>query len=229
MAMRYLLLLGAFFFSYHSFAATWYEENLPYDPINSSKNSSLVQRDGKILSLKLSSGKHITLLNRESCETSNDCIYYWYRGLIAGKQFYWVTVGYYEGQTNLLISRKDGKQYDVIDEPHVSPNGNFVVSASAAEAYSPSGVFLWEIRNNSLIKRFFFEPPPTQLGLYRFSRWSNARIVELIKVTHAPDGFYSEDCPSSFSLIEFPVHLVFKQGRWKLDESMKNKELKCQQ
>ena len=227
MAMQYLLLLSAFFFSCQSFADTCYDENIPHEPINSSKNSSPVQRDGKILSLKLSSGKHITLLNRESCDDDHDCIYYLYRGLLASKQFYWVEVDYYTGQTNLLISRKDGKQYDVIDVPHVSPDGRFVVSASAAAALSPSGVFLWEIRNGALIKKFYFEPQ--EYGLYRFSRWNGSKVVELTKIAHAPDGFYSEQCPVNSPLVEFPVRLIKKKNLWKLEESTEIEKMKCQQ
>jgi hypothetical protein len=187
-----------------------------HEPAEIAKSEGLVNRAGKTLSLHLLSGKMLELNNLEPCEDYGNCLLYTYRGLVADKQFFLVNVDHYEGGEVLLISRKTGEQVDTVGEPYVSPDGKLIVSASANEAYSDAGVFLWEIVNGDLVSRFHFVPSDYQL--YKFTRWIDADRMELIKITSPPEGLCSEN-----TLAEYPVHLVKnKDNKWSL-EAMSDK------
>jgi hypothetical protein len=226
---RLFLLLAALLYSGLSIAYSQEptrQQRYQQEKLMLAQSTGLAQRNGKKLSLQLASGKPAIYMNQVSCDDGpSHCVYYYYRGMLADRQFYWVVAGYYEGGDSFLISRKTGHRYDVIDEPHVSPDGENVVAASEDEAYSPSGVFLWKIKNGELSKRFY--SAPTQFALYRFVRWNGSKVVELVKTTNAPNDFYTEDCPSNLFPVEFPVRLVSTKGTWKLDETVDNKQIKC--
>lgn len=180
------------------------------DEIAKSENS--VQRKGKILLLQLLSGKELELTNIESCENYENCVFYTYRGLIADKQFFLVNADYYEGGSVFVISRKTGEQIDTIDDPHVSSDGRFLVSASAYEAFRDPGVLLWEIVNGALVSRFHFIPEDYQL--FKFIRWVDANNVELVKTAWPPKG----ECPEG-KLAEFPMTLIGENEKWTLEAS----------
>lgn len=176
------------------------------------KSENLVERDGKKLTLHLQSGRALELVDSEGCEDYESCRSYINRGLIADKQFFWVLVSFYEGGQSLLISRETGEQVDTIRDPHVSPDGKFVISASDAEAYEDSGVFLWEINKGALVSRFYFVPADYQL--FSFVRWVAPTKVELKKTASPQKGVCPENTPA-----EYPVALVQTNGEWKLEAS----------
>lgn len=180
------------------------------EPDEIAKSDKLVERNGRTLILHFQSGKTLELANSEACEDYESCRFYTYRGLIADKQFFWVLVGFYEGGQSLLISRETGVQVDTIREPHVSPDGKFVVSVSDAEAYEDPGVFLWEIDKGALVSRFHFVP--TDYQLYGFVKWADPTKVDLMRTTWPPKG----DC-LEHKLAEYPMALVEKNGEWKLE------------
>lgn len=174
------------------------------------KSEHLVERDGKKLTIHLQSGKTLELVDSEACEDYESCRSYIYRGLIADKQFFWVIVGFYEGSQSLLISKETGEQIDTIRDPHVSPDGKFIISASDAEAYEDPGVFLWGINKGSLVSRFNFVPADYQL--FNFVRWKDSTKVDLKKTVWPPKGV----CPEN-TLAEYSVALVQTNGEWKLE------------
>ncbi len=174
------------------------------------KSESLVERNGKKLTLHLQSGKALELVDSDGCEDYESCHSYTYRGLFADKRFFWVLVNFYEGSQSLLISRETGEQVDTIRDPHASPDGKFIMSASDAEAYEDPGVFLWEINKGVLVSRFRFVPADYQL--FSFGRWADPNKVELKKIAWPPKGV----CPES-TLAEYSVALVQTNGEWKLE------------
>ena len=181
-----------------------------HEPDEIAKSENLVERKGKTLALRLLSGKVLELTNLETCDVYEDCLFYTYRGLVADKQFFLVNAAYYEGGSVFVISRKTGELVDAINDPHVSPNGKFVVSASDYEAFRDAGVFLWEISDGALISRFYFAP--TDYQLYKFIGWVDPHKVELLKTAWA-----SEDtCPEN-TLAEYLMVLVSKNGTWTLE------------
>lgn len=172
-------------------------------------SEGLVSRAGKTLSLHLLSGKMLELNNLETCEAYEDCLFYTYRGLVADKQFFLVDASFYEGGETQLISRKNGEDVDTVDDPHVSPDGRFVVAASDHEAYSDAGVFLWEIADGVLVSRLHFVP--SEYELFKFIRWIDSDTVELVKTAHTPEGLCSEN-----TLAEYQVQLVRNNNEWLL-------------
>ncbi|MCX7176149.1 MAG: hypothetical protein NT159_19935 [Proteobacteria bacterium] len=173
-------------------------------------SGDVAQRKGKLLTLQLASGDLVKLADGNSCSGSNDCHSYAYVGLLGNKQFVVVEERFYEGGNTLLISRQTGAQYNVHAEPHLSPNGKYIVSASEAEAYNSPGVYLWEVRNGGLIGRYLYEP--TNYELYRFSRWKGSNEVQLIRTTHAE----KHGCPDN-TLVELTVRLVARRSGWELE------------
>lgn len=174
------------------------------------KSENLVERKGKTLSLHLQSGKVIELTNVETCENYESCTFYTYRGLIADRQFFLVNADYYEGGSVFVISRKTGEQVDTVDDPHVSPDGKFIVSASEYEAFRDAGVFLWEIVDGTLVSRFRYAPDDYQL--FRFISWIGTTNVELIKTTQPPAGLCPEGTPAEYSM-----RLVAIKETWALE------------
>lgn len=180
------------------------------EPDEIAKSEGLVERQEKTLLLHLLSEKTLELINNEACGEDDSCTFYTYRGLIADKQFFLVNADYYEGGSVFVISRKTGEQVDTIDDPHVSPDGKFVVSASESDAYSDAGVFLWEIVDGALMSRLHFVAHDYQL--YRFIRWIDVNNVELVKTAWPPKG----ECPEG-KLAEFSMKLVARNGTWTLE------------
>lgn len=181
-------------------------------------SGGMALRTGKMLTLQLASGDPVRLVNEDSCEGPNDCHFYVYGGLLANKQFFIVEERFYEGSNTLLFSRQAGTRYSVFGEPHLSPNGKFIVVASDTEAYGTPGLFLWEIRNGSLIGRYIYEP--TEYELFRFSRWNGSDEVHLIKTTHSTKKGCSDNL-----VVEFPVRLITRRSGWELEVSS-NKSMK---
>lgn len=187
------------------------------EPSELAKSENFAERNGEILLLHLESGRSVSLLNRDSCDSFENCLIYVYRGLLADKQFFLVDARFYEGGRTLLFSRKTGEQFDIKGEPNLSPNGKFIVVASDDELGDP-GVYLWEISNGILIQRFGFNPSEYQL--YKFTRWVGSDTVEMIKTTWARDI-----CPNS--LVEFPVQLVAQNGVWRLEGALEKEAITC--
>ncbi|MBU1424188.1 MAG: hypothetical protein KKH12_05180 [Gammaproteobacteria bacterium] len=173
-------------------------------------SGGIVERKEQLLLLHLSSGKMKELRDEGDCKSYENCKRYVYRGLVADKQFFLITVGLYEGGGTLLYSRKTGEEVDVFSTPHVSPDGRFVVSASEAEAYGDAGVFLWEVRDGALVTRFSYVPSEYQL--FRFVRWTDSAKVEMIKTTWPP-----KDLCATRTLAEYQMELIAKGDEWVLE------------
>jgi hypothetical protein len=184
------------------------------------KFASIAKREGKILSLSLVSGKSVSFRNKDSCTGYEDCEAYLFSGLLPATEFFVVNVALYEGSNVYLVSKQTGARYAVYAEPHISPDGKHVVSASPAEAYNTNGLFLWEVRSGSLVQRFHLEP--STYALYRFSRWDGPHAVELMKFTNATKDM----CPNS-NHMELPVRLFSEKGMWQLDESSMKDKVQC--
>jgi hypothetical protein len=180
-----------------------------HEPDEITESENLVERKEKTLSFQLLSGKVIELTNIESCENYENCVFYTYRGLIADKQFFLVNADYYEGGSVFVISRKTGEKVDTVDDPHVSPDGKYIVSASEYEAFRDAGVFLWEIVDGTLVSRFHYAPDDYQL--FRFISWIDTNNVELIKTTQPPVGLCPKGTPAEYSM-----KLVANKGTWTL-------------
>ncbi len=180
------------------------------------QSGGIVTRRDKQLHVRLTNGTMLVLANNDALDTPNDSfIVYFYKGMLADNQFFVVDVHYYETTTTLLIGVNDGKQYNIINKPHLSPDGKFIVTTSASEN-SAAGVFLWEIQHGKLTERLRYEPTGDESALFDFERWTgphSADIVKLTLCTHRRLGKIS-------------VHLTEKNGTWELTQAPKT-QMEC--
>jgi hypothetical protein len=175
-----------------------------------SKSNGAVVRNNTSLKLQLATGKTVEFVDKRACDTYENCEHYIYQGQVAGGQFYWVNAGYYEGGAEFLISKKTGEKVDTYREPHLSPDGKYIATASNEEAYGDPGVFLWEITEGAMVSRFRFVPEDYQV--FNFVDWVGSEKIELVKIAWPPKG----ECPEG-KLAEFPMMLVEKNGKWLLE------------
>src|ERR1035438_3719927 len=57
-----------------------------HEPDEIAKSENLVERKGKILSLRLLSGQMLNLTNLETCDVYENCLFYTYRGLVRSEE-----------------------------------------------------------------------------------------------------------------------------------------------
>ncbi|RZL39825.1 MAG: hypothetical protein EOP35_02740 [Rubrivivax sp.] len=110
---------------------------------------------------------------------------YRYAGTLTGGRFHIVTVAYYEGDSFWLVSADSARKTEVFAEPHLSPDGRFIVAASASDAHNINGVFIWEATPGGLTERLRHEPQA--YALHEFVRWRDDGSIELSR-TSLGDG-----------------------------------------
>jgi hypothetical protein len=180
----------------------------------------IAKRAGKTLSLSLKRRGSVHFETVDTCSGPDDCEAYYLMGLSPDRQFFVVKQRLWEGDNVFWVSRSNGVKYEMYAEPHVSPDGKNIVTAIPSEAYGINGVFLWEIRDGMLTKRFHFEP--TEYALYSFVRWLGPAAVELKKFTRADAAV----CAGR-QYMEVSVRLVRKGAHWSLDENLDPAVVAC--
>ncbi len=200
------------------------ESAQPHSQLEAQALKSLVpfaKRNQKTLSLSLKSNEVIQLETIDTCKGSEDCEIFRLVGLSPDRQFFVVSVAYWEGTNVYWISRSTGTRYEVFDIPQISPDRKHIVTAIPSEAYNVNGVFLWEIRNGELIKKFHFEP--TEYALYSYVRWTTNNSLKLKKFTYADKAV----CPGKQNM-EVRVVLALVGKQWKLNERIGRTTAACQ-
>lgn len=109
----------------------------------------------------------------------------------------------------------------MIGEPHLAPDGRHVLTAKPSEIDSSNGIYLWSIEGDALVRRF--QHKPSGYALYEFERWLSPELAVLQKCTHAEGGLCSSE-----QLMQFPVQLRMRQGRWELREQPDPSTVVCQ-
>jgi hypothetical protein len=104
---------------------------------------------------------------------------YRFDGLSPDREFYVVSVTFYEGSDVYWVSRQDGTRYAVHGRPQASPDGSLLVMANGSAARDFNGIIVWERSAGRLVERFRLEPEGAQSGFYRVMRWKDNRTVEL--------------------------------------------------
>lgn len=171
--------------------------------------------------LKLNNGKALKLTDGSSCDVPESCLVQRLLGLSPNRKSFVVEDLGYESRTLFWIGRNSGKRYEVYSEPDASPDGKWIVTANPSEFGSTNGVFIWEVRGDSLVEKLHFEPK--NYALYSFVRWEGANKVVLKKFTHADKPV----CPDR-QFMEFMVTVAWKHSQWKFDETTGLKDAKCQ-
>lgn len=176
------------------------------------QSRGLASRTDKALSLTLLSKKKLAFYDSESCDVPADCVVYTYKGTLAKNQFFIVEAGYYEGGTIFIISRQTGAKYEIFDDPHLSPDGRYILASPASEAtWGENGIYLWRIQNGGLVKEFGYEP--SEYALYEFIKWINPHTALLEKTMHA-------DKISCDGLAAIQVTFAKKNNVWELQDNV---------
>ncbi len=103
----------------------------------------------------------------------------------------------------------------------MSPNERWVVTANPSELGGTNGVFIWEVRENRLVKRLHVEP--TDYALYSFVRWKGNDAVVLEKFSHA-QGPLCKDA----KFMKIMVTIAREGKNWRFDESTGRKNVLCE-
>ena len=184
----------------------------------------LAKRQGKQLILRLNGGKDVVLRSTDPCaDPSTDpelCLEYRLLGLSPNGKFFVVEALAWESGTWLWIGRDSGTQYEVYDEPHLSPTGEWLVTANPSEYGGTNGVFVWSVSGDRLIEELHYEPQ--EYALYSFVRWEGPDSLRLSKYTHA-----DKSVCSSAQAMEHDVLLRRVGSSWKFDEKSGLKSARC--
>ena len=174
------------------------------------QHSQWARRDGLRLTLTTSKGRGLVRFeSQNACTGPGDCLLYHFNGISPDGGFLVVRVSRWEGGTALWISRRDGRSYEVYRDPVLSPDGRYIVAANPSEAYDVNGVFIWELRQGTLVRRF--SEVPKTYALYNFIAWQDESTVRLKRTSQEPEA-----C-SNGSLAESEVLLQRQpDGRWRL-------------
>lgn len=218
--MRLLHLFLLNFFLIHSVA----HASQSSDQEEIGKFSSYVARDGEALLLSIDTGEKIMLRNGSDCnEAPDDCIVYNFKAMVADGQFFWVEARYYEGRDTFLISRKTGRKVEIFAEPHLSPDGRYIVAASDAEAYDESGLFLWSIDDGELIEQFArLTDQEDGYVMYQFRGWDG--LSNRVNLTVLQKG----DAPAcGDALAYFPAALSLGDNGWQLSKDITPEHAMC--
>jgi hypothetical protein len=174
------------------------------------KSQGAATREGLVLKLQLASGKPLQLTDKPNCESDADCLHHVYRGTVADGQFYWVEVAYYEGSTVLLIAKKTGEQVDVSAEPHLSPDGKYLVTISGEGDMAYGGdpsILLWEITDGEM--KSSFKLSPEGVYYFQFENWDGSEKINLKAIKDPPEGLCKK-----YELAEYPMTLLRQHDRW---------------
>lgn len=120
---------------------------------------SFVRRAGDTLTLGLSAGDSVRLVDGDCCE--GNPLSYSFIGYLEPIRRYVVHGQYYEGDTHLLIHRTTGRSVSAWALPVPSPAFERVVSASAdiEAGYNRNGFQVWRVKEDGTLEpEFELEP-----------------------------------------------------------------------
>jgi hypothetical protein len=136
-------------------------------------------------------------------------------------RFFVVYARSYEGESTFWVSRKTGQKIETFDNPKVSPDGHYAVTALHSEAFGPSGVFVWEIAGDQLLPRAHLEHG--SYGLFTFKRWLGNDRAELELYSQS----YLKFCPGAQSTTA-TVNLVRGAQGWALAAPASARDVRCE-
>lgn len=170
-------------------------------------NEKWVFQENETLTLSITNGDNV-ILKSTDCEDQAACRKYEYLGLMADQQFYAISVMFYEHYNSVyLISSNSGTITDMLDQPYLSPNEEFFVTAYGSDATDiDNGVRIWEIREGELMKVFEYIPP--EYAHYTFIKWLSDSSALISKMGRL------KSC-STFG--KWPI-IVTKKDKWDVRE-----------
>ena len=133
-----------------------------------SKGAPGVRREGKTIVLKTHEGKDVQI---DDAALDDRRRYYSYYDFVPALDAYVLHTQHYEGNSWLLVSRKNGTRVKISDLPVVSPDKRrFVTGSYDLDAdYNPNEVVVWTINKDGSIKQEW-KTEPREWGP-TFLRW----------------------------------------------------------
>ncbi len=149
------------------------------------------ERDGDRLILHLRSGKTVTFEDLPLCVAGMPptCLAHWYRfhSYDRSKGLFVIWMPCDECQGYLIVDDRSGKETDLYNEPHFSPNGNLAVELVYGEDSGYSGdrpaVNIWR-RVGAKFKREWSTPIVAEHN-YSVLGWSSNDRVDVEELTQA--------------------------------------------
>lgn len=186
------------------------------------KFEGTVKREGDTLLLKSSSGSYISLKNSPGCKNQDTCSSFIFVDYFRDAGFFLVKGYYWEEIEHIMISKSDGKQYNVHELPILSPDKRHFITVpdDTNTGYKENGIFIWRIDGTEIILEFSYEP--TKIATYRSKRWKDNRFIELEKWILPSGG----PCPeNAFMIVD--VELKLEADGWKMSEDFSPGSPKC--
>lgn len=192
------------------------------EPKQLEKYKDRVRRDGNLLMLKTDSGAYITFGDTLGCDPVSWCRYI-FLDYYKDTGFYVIFVRAHEGDTYIMISEKNGKEYYVMESPKLSPDRKRIVTVSASEHADSNGVYIWRMGEDELTSELSYKPfAVKKRAYYYFKRWKDNKTIELTKQVRAN----RDRCPhSNFMMV--PVTLHLEDGGWKLYDDLSAQSVEC--
>ena len=115
-------------------------------------------RSEDTLFIKLGNHQIKKYVNRDF--NSGDDVLYTYQGEVDGIPYYLLHVQYYEGDQILLVNNFNGSDYYVNAPPVISPDHNFLATASfdLEAGYNPNELNIWRVGSDSIRMVYSIEP-----------------------------------------------------------------------
>jgi hypothetical protein len=146
--------------------------------------ASTATRQGMRLQLYAANDQTVRFESRHPPDDAHAADYVDFRltGVTRDGKFFVVSERRYEGESTYWISRATGDKVEVHAPPEVSPDGRYIVTALHRESSGPSGVFIWEIVGDQLVRRAHTDHD--YYGLFTFKRWVAKDKAELTLYSH---------------------------------------------
>jgi hypothetical protein len=132
-----------------------------YEEVKIKECNDFVQRKGPALKFRLNNSQTINIKNvmlLEDQSNSSAMVEHYFIGYNKIIDYYIMANCYYEGGDFTLISRKNGKKYDIQDYPNFSPDNRRIVTIDMYDAYSNNELQILNISDNGLTKEFSLKP-----------------------------------------------------------------------
>ncbi len=171
---------------------------------------AFVKRDKRKLFLKMDNGKWQSFEDSPDPE-SDGYTGFSLTGVYETPRVYFLDEQHYEGGACILISRKDGAEFDVIGRPIFSPsNVRFACFSIDLEAgYDPTGIEIWSWNTGKCVREFELRDGsdgedqrwgPTEI------RWVSENMIRVSRIALNSEG-------SDYVTID-PVFYEFAKGKW---------------
>lgn len=130
-----------------------FEKYPEFDFKKSIDNSGIIKSKKDTLKFVIDSLKNVVFKDTLTDGDSDGYTKYEHIGNIL--DYYIVQAHYYESSGFFLVNKKNGIKYEMISEPYLSPNHKYLLANSASLEYAvmPTGLQVWIVKNDKLIKK----------------------------------------------------------------------------